>query len=183
MTHFREQRTENRKQRENKNISLCLLSSIFCLLFSATGCFQKPYHKEARLMLGTIVEITCQDRAAITSAFEEIKKIETIANNFNPDSEISRLNAAGKIQASQDLYNMVRESLKYYRLSEGAFDITVGPLVSIWKGRIREAEKNVRGLTLPVDSQIKKALSLVSSGKISLDDNASYKSHPIRDVY
>ena len=144
------------------------------LILSLSGCLSEPYHKEARLMLGTIVEITCQDRAAITSAFEEIKKIETIANIFNPDSEISRLNAAGKIQASQDLYNMVRESLKYYRLSEGAFDITVGPLVSIWKGRIREAEKNVRGLTLPVDSQIKKALSLVSSGKISLDDNASY---------
>ncbi|MEK6568333.1 MAG: FAD:protein FMN transferase [Candidatus Omnitrophota bacterium] len=124
-------------------------------------------------MLGTIVEITCQDRAAITSAFEEIKKIETIANNFNPDSEISRLNAAGKIQASRDLFNMVRESLKYYRLSEGAFDITVGPVVSIWKEKIMEAENKTRGLTLPTESRIKKAVSLVGSDKISLDDSAS----------
>lgn len=124
-------------------------------------------------MLGTIVEITCQDRAAITSAFEEIKKIETIANIFNPDSEISRLNAAGKIQASRDLFNMVRESLKYYRLSEGAFDITVGPVVSIWKEKIGEAENKTRGLTLPTESQIKKAVSLVGSDKISLDDNTS----------
>lgn len=124
-------------------------------------------------MLGTIVEITCQDRAAITSAFEEIKKIEIIANNFNPDSEISRLNAAGKIQAGRDLFNMVRESLKYYGLSEGAFDITVGPVVSIWKEKIREAENKTRGLTLPSESRIKKALSLVGSDKISLDDSAS----------
>ena len=124
-------------------------------------------------MLGTIVEITCQDRAAITSAFEEIKKIETIANIFNPDSEISRLNAAGKIQASRDLFNMVRESLKYYRLSEGAFDITVGPVVSIWKEKIMEAENKTRGLTLPTESQIKKAVSLVGSDKISLDESAS----------
>lgn len=124
-------------------------------------------------MLGTIVEITCQDRAAIRSAFEEIKRIETIANNFNPDSEISRLNSAGKIQAGRDLFNMVRESLKYYGLSEGAFDITVGPVVSIWKEKIREAENKTRGLTLPSESRIKKALSLVGSDKISLDDSAS----------
>ncbi len=143
------------------------------LLLSLSGCLSEPYHKEARLMLGTIVEITCQDRAAITSAFEEIKKIETIANNFNPDSEISRLNAAGKIQASRDLFNMVRESLKYYRLSEGAFDITVGPVVSIWKEKIMEAENKTRGLTLPTESRIKKAVSLVGSDKISLDDSAS----------
>ena len=65
------------------------------LILSLSGCLSQPYHKEVRLMLGTIVEITCQDRAAIASAFEEIKKIEAIANNFNPDSEISKLNAGG----------------------------------------------------------------------------------------
>ena len=68
---------------------------------------------------------------------------------------------------------MVRESLKYYRLSEGAFDITVGPVVSIWKEKIGEAENKTRGLTLPTESQIKKAVSLVGSDKISLDDNTS----------
>ena len=148
---------------KRSNLLKAASSLALFVLFSLSGCSFQSYHKEARLMLGTIVEITCQDRAAITSAFEEIKKIEIIANNFNPGSEISRLNATGKIQASQDLYNMVRESLKYYRLSEGAFDITVGPLASIWKEKIREAENNVRGLTLPAGSQIKKAISFVGS--------------------
>ena len=159
---------------KRSNLLKAASSLALFVLFSLSGCSFQSYHKEARLMLGTIVEITCQDRAAITSAFEEIKKIEIIANNFNPGSEISRLNAAGKIQAGEDLFNMVRESLKYYRLSEGAFDITVGPLASIWKEKIREAENNVRGLTLPAGSQIKKALSLVGSDKISLDDNSSF---------
>ena len=172
---------------KRSNLLKAASSLALFVLFSLSGCSFQPYHKEARLMLGTIVEITCQDRAAITSAFEEIKKIEIIANNFNPGSEISRLNATGKIQASQDLYNMVRESLKYYRLSEGAFDITIAPLVTIWKGKIREFENKKsslyqgeagrgesRGLTLPAGSQIKKALSLVGSDKISLDDNSSY---------
>ena len=66
---------------------------------------------------------------------------------------------------------MVRESLKYYRLSEGAFDITVGPLAGIWKEKIREAQNKSRGLTLPTESQIRKALSLVGSDKISLDES------------
>lgn len=124
-------------------------------------------------MLGTIVEITCQDQIAIASAFKEIEKIDKIANNFDPNSEISRFNAVGKIQASPDLLNMVRESLKYYTLSQGAFDITVGPLVKIWKEKIREAENKSRGLTLPAENQIKKALSLVGSNKISLNSNES----------
>lgn len=173
MSPFKKQRIKNKKQRKDKNISRCLLFSVFCLLFFAIGCFQKPYHKEARLMLGTIVEITCQDQIAIASAFKEIEKIDKIANNFDPNSEISRFNAAGKIQASPDLLNMVRASLKYYTLSQGAFDITVGPLVNIWKEKIREAENKSRGLTLPAENQIKKALSLVGSNKISLNSNES----------
>lgn len=173
MSPFKKQRIKNKKQRKDKNISRSLLFFIFCLLFSAIGCFQKPYHKEARLMLGTIVEITCQDQIAIASAFKEIEKIDKIANNFDPNSEISRFNAAGKIQASPDLLNMVRASLKYYTLSQGAFDITVGPLVNIWKEKIREAENKSRGLTLPAENQIKKALSLVGSNKISLNSNES----------
>src|SRR3989338_109399 len=188
MSPFREQRTgehlsagprlrreasRQEEQRKNKNISPGLLFFVFCLLFSAVGCSFRPYHKEVRLIMGTIVEITCQDHTAIASAFKEIEKIDKIANNFNPDSEISKLNAGGQIQAGPDLFNMVRESLKYYVLSRGAFDITVGPVVKIWKEKIREAESKSRGLTLPAGSQIKKALSLVGSDKIILDDDAS----------
>ena len=156
---------------------------LLILILGLAGCSFRPYHKEARLLLGTIVEITCQDHAAIASAFEEIEKIDKIANNFNPDSEISKLNAGGWIQASPDLFNLVRTSLKYYELSGGAFDITVAPLVNIWKGKIREFENEKsspyqgeagrgksRGLALPAESQIRKALSLVGSNKIRLDD-------------
>lgn len=121
--------------------------------------------------MGTFVEITCQDKQAMNEAFLEIKKIEAIANNFNPSSEISKLNLEGGINTSPDLFLMVKESLKYFTLSNGAFDITVAPMVSVWKQKIEEAQNPTIPVSLPSSKEIQLKLSLIGSEKISVDEN------------
>ncbi len=158
---------------QSRQIKFLILFSACYLLFVITGCSQAPYYKESRLLMGTIVEITCRDKGAIGEAFEEIKKIEKIANNFNPGSEISRLNRDGRIKASPDLLDMVKESLKFYSLSDGAFDITVSPIVEIWKERIRQFQDKSPDISLPAGEQIKDKLRLVGSDKITIDDKES----------
>jgi FAD:protein FMN transferase len=62
-----------------------------------------------------------------------------LMSNYLPDSELSRLNKAGKFRAhpvSKDLYRIIQEALKYSQLSDGEFDITVGPLVNLWKAAL-----------------------------------------------
>lgn len=146
---------------------------IFFWIAILTGCSQKPYQKETRVMMGTFVEITCQDKAAMDAAFEEIKKIENIANKFEQASEISRLNKNGEIKAGADFLNLIKESKKYYALSSGAFDITVSPLVDIWKNKIKEAqEKNSESL-LPAKDELLDKLGLVGSDKIFINENES----------
>lgn len=123
--------------------------------------------------MGTFVEITCQDKSAIEQAFEEIRKIEAAANNFEPASEISRLNKDGEIKAGADLLAMVRESLKYYRLSQGAFDITVGPLARLWKERIKQEDEGSKEMEIPSPEDISAALALTGADKIILDEDSS----------
>ena len=157
----------NRKFRR----ATCDVRRVTCYLLLVTcfGCSSKPYYRETRLMMGTIVEVTAQDKSAINAAFEELKKIDRIANNFDPGSELSQLNAQGGLKVSQDLFTLVKESLKYYNLSGGAFDITVCPILDIWKKRIRDSDDGRQDLALPSDEEIRDKLRLVGSDKIFIN--------------
>ena len=160
------------RSREALLCSCVLVLPLFICLF-LSGCSQRPYYKETRLLMGTFVEITCQDKKAIEQAFQEIRKIEVAANNFDSSSEISRLNKDGESKAGPDLLAMVRESLKYYCLSQGAFDITVGPLAKLWKERIKQADEGLKEIEIPSAEDISAALVLTGLDKIILDEARS----------
>lgn len=68
---------------------------------------------------------------------------------------------------------LVVDSLKYYRLSDGAFDITISPVVNIWKNEIKAVQAGKVPVSLPSSSEIDMKLELVGSDKISVDAKTS----------
>lgn len=73
--------------------------------------------------------------AAIDAAFDEVERLDGLLSNYNPHSEWSRVNReAGKmpVRVSPELFQLVSECLEYSRQSEGAFDISVSPLIRTW---------------------------------------------------
>ena len=101
-------------------------------------------HKKKYIM-GTVYEIVAYDAsperasAAIDRALEEIARLDRVMSNYNPESDLSRLNRNGHFHpetVSRDLYEAIRDSLEYSRLSDGQFDITVAPLVDLWKAAL-----------------------------------------------
>jgi thiamine biosynthesis lipoprotein len=73
--------------------------------------------------------------AAVESAFEEVRRIDHLLSNYRPSSEWSTVNrnaAAGPVQVSEELFRLLSDCLDYSRASDGAFDITVGPLMKLW---------------------------------------------------
>lgn len=73
---------------------------------------------------------------AMDDAFQEIDRLEEVMSFYRPASELSRLNRTAYLEAqtvSPDLYQVIEESLHYSELSEGAFDVTSGPLAERWK--------------------------------------------------
>jgi thiamine biosynthesis lipoprotein len=81
------------------------------------------WHTDAALAQRTILKVR-----------GEIARYERIFSLYDPDSEISRLNAAGVlVRPSPELRGLVEESLRLGVLSDGAFDISVQPLWRLYE--------------------------------------------------
>jgi thiamine biosynthesis lipoprotein len=140
-------------------------SFIFFLFFS--GCTAQIPVTMARPYLGTLVEITVADQdkpreiinTAIEKAFTEIGRVEALLSRFDPKSEISQINVHSGIQpvkVSMETIRLIEQAIVFSRLTGGAFDITIYPLLEIWgmgqgsslqhiptTGQIREILKRV----------------------------------------
>jgi thiamine biosynthesis lipoprotein len=90
------------------------------------------------------VELWADDRArgeaAITSVFDDMKRIDRLMSTWKEDTEISRVNReAGKhpVKISEESFRLLQQSVKYSELTHGAFDITyasVGYLYDFKRG-------------------------------------------------
>ncbi|MFH1359431.1 MAG: FAD:protein FMN transferase [Candidatus Omnitrophota bacterium] len=106
---------------------------------------QPRLHKysESKLLLGTIVKIdvcvTRQQRKNLDFVFQEVwKRIEDIHERMGEEgvlSEVRRINLA-QSQATKlqsDTYGLLRMAVDYSQSTQGAFDVTVLPLLEIWR--------------------------------------------------
>jgi thiamine biosynthesis lipoprotein len=67
--------------------------------------------------------------------FSRLREIENLMSVNLPESDVSRVNAAAglePVEVHEDVFTVIERSLYYAALSSGAFDPTVGPLVSLW---------------------------------------------------
>lgn len=106
-----------------------------------------------------------QAERACKAAFDRIACIEDVMSDYRPTSELTRLcgQAGGSpVVVSPELFYVLTKSQDLARRSNGAFDVTVGPLVKLW----REARKSG---TLPGKDEIEAARKLVGWGKVTLD--------------
>jgi thiamine biosynthesis lipoprotein len=103
--------------------------------------------------------------AAVEEAFEEVQRLDLLMSNYRPGSEWSKLNREAPraaVRVSEETFDLLSRCIEYSRQSEGAFDITVGPLMKIWgfyKGSGR----------IPHRAEIRTALARVGWRKIRLD--------------
>lgn len=128
--------------------------------------------KDIRKAMGSRFEITVVHRdetvahGAIAQAYDEIERIEAMISSWRPTSETSAVNRSAGIEpqpVSQELFNLVRRSLKLSQLTAGAFDITFAGVGQLWdfKGETP---------TVPDPATIHAALSHVGYRKVVLDE-------------
>ena len=73
--------------------------------------------------------------AAVDAAFEEVRRLDEMLSNYRADSEWSEVNrhaAERPVKVSPELFGLLSDCVAYSRESEGAFDISVGPLMKVW---------------------------------------------------
>ena len=73
---------------------------------------------------------------ALDLAERALRSAQADLDNFDPDSQLSRLNRAGvgeEVYLSSDTLRVLRKAQEAYELTDGAFDITTAPLLELWK--------------------------------------------------
>lgn len=103
---------------------------------------------------------------ASEAAFERVKQLNAIMSDYDPDSELSKLSAgSGQGQAvsvSPDLWLVLSRAEDLARRSDGAFDVTVGPFVNLWR-RARRVHQ------LPDPRRLEQARQAVGYQHVRLD--------------
>lgn len=117
-------------------IVFVLISTISCSKTNSEA-YREPQAR-SELLLGTSCRITIYDnpsQEAFDAAFARIADIEARMSLHSITSEIAEINRAAGIApvaVSSDTFNVVQKALTIAKLSQGAFDPTVGPLVLAW---------------------------------------------------
>lgn len=145
---------------------LCFIAVCFVLLIT-TACNQLKPSKESRFLLNTVVEITIYDKNSqklVKELFNEIQTMENKYSRYIAGSEISKVNENPgiPISVSEDTFSLVEQSLYFSTISNGFFDISIGPLVDLW-------DINSETPKVPLQSEIDSAKERVDYRNISID--------------
>jgi thiamine biosynthesis lipoprotein len=103
--------------------------------------------------------------AAARAAFDRIAELDKAFNDYDPESEVSRLSArsgTGPVEVSADLFDILARAREASERSGGAFDVTIQPVVKLWR-RARRMH------ALPREDQIQEALARTGWEKMELD--------------
>jgi thiamine biosynthesis lipoprotein len=147
-----------------KKISVVIIIAIIAAVgfyFTRDNTSRQALYQEKRVLLGTFVEVTSADRRAADIVFNELSRIERILSKYDPQSEVFRLNQSGKLRVSPETFYVISKAKEFCAHTEGAFDITIGPLMDLWGFTSKE-------YLLPSQEDIRKALRLVGCDKIIL---------------
>ncbi|MBU3100467.1 MULTISPECIES: FAD:protein FMN transferase [Clostridium] len=154
------------------NILIIIIALIFIILILIfiTGNNKKSYIVREFYSLGTSNQLKVYGKKATKAIEESIIKVCEIDNKmsvFKEESEISKIsiNAGNKPQiVSNDTYYVIQNAIKYCKLSEGAFDITIKPIVALW-GIGKEGQQ------IPSSNEVNEKLKIVNYKDIVIDKN------------
>ena len=102
---------------------------------------------------------------AARAAFARVDGLNRVFSDYDATSELSRLCAAsgqGPLPVSAELWKVLHASLELSRQTEGAFDVTIGPYVRLWRRSGRQGE-------LPATERLASAARAVGFRQLRLD--------------
>ncbi len=113
---------------------LCLLLAL-CMVLSLTACRGEQPESVQLFAMDTVMDLTAYGEnaaAALTDASREINRLERLLSRTIDTSEISQINAGGAVTVSEETASLLAQAQTYTAATDGAFDITIAPLVELW---------------------------------------------------
>ena len=164
----------------NKNKTVFIILLLLILVITVTACDnndnkQKPQdksdipeEKRSSFLMDTIVDIKVYGEKAeeiVEKSFARMREIEDEMSRSKESSYISKINKnAGKkaVKVDEDTFRVIEKALKYAELTNGKFDPTIGPVVSLWGIGTKDAR-------VPSDQEINDTKNLVNYKMVELN--------------
>ncbi|HLK14363.1 MAG TPA: FAD:protein FMN transferase [Fimbriimonadaceae bacterium] len=162
---------------ERGRIAGIALLAAWILTFEAVGSFARVQpdalsrfsYTEYHMGVDARLVVYARDRriaeTACAAAYERIAALDTMMSDYRKDSELNLLSdAAGgpPVRVSHELFKVLERAQRISRESGGCFDVTVGPVVQLW----RKARKTGK---LPDPPELAAARKLVGWRMVTLD--------------
>lgn len=123
----------------------------FVLLLScASLCAQLKRFEYTHPQMGTIFTLILYTQteadalSAKTAVFAMVDSLNAIMSDYSLESELSKLSLgsgkSGPVKVSPDLWAVLFAADKYARLTDGAFDVSIGPVIQLWRRARRKLE-------------------------------------------
>ena len=123
-----------------------------------------PYQKNAGLIFGTTYSVTYQCGEDLQEEIEaELKKVDDEFSMFNSQSIVARLNNGEQPELSNDFIDVFKLARQVSEDTNGAFDITVAPLVNAWGFGFKHEQ-------MPSKEQVDSLRELISYRYVTLKD-------------
>jgi FAD:protein FMN transferase len=160
----------------NWPFSQCLIVILIAALTGVPGCGSLPRSpkpivvKRAQMQMGTLVTITAVAetesvaQAAASSGFAEIRRLEELLSTWIPTSELSGVNAAAGsagVHVSPETMEIVQRSLQAAEMTDGGFNIAIGPAVEAWSVTERQH--------IPTETELEQLIPLVDLHGVHVD--------------
>lgn len=154
----------------SRRIKACGMALMTAILLG--GCKNHPdeVHKDSLFAMDTYMTFTVygsHGQEAIQMAKSEIQRLDSLLSTGDENSAVSELNAKKELTLCEELTALWETSLELSRQTEGAFDVTIYPLMKAWGFAGGEYR-------VPSDRELETLLSQVGSEKVSWD--AEHKS-------
>lgn len=152
------------------------MTIVMCVAVALVGACSRATErifKETRTSMYTIVSITVvspnetQAEKAIDASFDELDRLARLLNFYSETSELSLINREAwkkPIKVSKDTLEILGKAIYTSEMTDGAFDVTMGPLVKLW---------DIEHKIIPTKQQIEEKRKVVGYKNIVIDKNAS----------
>lgn len=151
-----------------KGLKTSRFFALIIVAFLFTSCTGKAslVRREAFLMNTVLVVSIDGDEKVLDKVFDRLEEIDRLFNRKSESSEIYLLNNHKIVRPSKEVYDLLDRSFEYAKLTDGAFNPAVGPLVDLWgiDGTGREVS------SIPSFDEIENTISYTDYRNVSIKD-------------
>ncbi|MBQ4340158.1 MAG: FAD:protein FMN transferase, partial [Firmicutes bacterium] len=157
------------KKDRRKLIIFLVFLLIFSTILSGCGKIEDSSNEnvsKSTFLLNTYVTVTLYsgNESLANQCIGECKKYEKIFSRTDPESELYALNEADTMEVSPELLEVITEALSYCKLTDGAFDITLGGVSDLYSFSSEEPQ-------VPSEIELAEAMSHIGYEKILIEGN------------